>query len=87
MAASFASLVVIMTVFHSAGALIAPVVSEWIFDQTQSYPLVLVIVSPLLLVSGVAFADPWDRVIDLLSRYIGEFWVVPQNQPLEIRQP
>ena len=53
---SFASLVGIMTVFHSTGALIAPVVSGWIFDQTQSYALVLLIVSPVLLISGVAFA-------------------------------
>ena len=53
---SFASLVGIMTVFHSTGALIVPVVSGWIFDQTQSYALVLLIVSPVILVSGVAFA-------------------------------
>lgn len=52
----FASLMGIMTVFHSMGSLILPVVSGWIFDQTQSYTLVLLIVSPLLLVSGVAFA-------------------------------
>lgn len=53
---SFASLVGIMTVFHSTGALIAPVVSGWIFDQTQSYALVLLIVSSVLLGSGIAFA-------------------------------
>ena len=52
----FASLMGIMTVFHSMGSLISPVVSGWIFDQTQSYTLFLLIVSPLLLVSGVAFA-------------------------------
>jgi len=53
---NFASLLGIMTVFHSTASLISPVVSGWIFDQTQSYVLVLMIVSPLLLVSGVAFA-------------------------------
>ena len=53
---SFGSLVGIRTLFHRAGALISLAVSGWIFYQTPNHNLVLVIVSPMLLQPGAAFA-------------------------------
>ena len=52
---SFATLVGIMTVFYSIGALLAPVATGWIYDQTDSYSLALKILAPALVVAGVAF--------------------------------
>ena len=52
---SFASLVGIMTVFYSAGALGLPVFVGWIYDRTMDYSVVLMIMAPLLLVSGILF--------------------------------
>ncbi|MDA1219887.1 MAG: MFS transporter [Chloroflexi bacterium] len=51
----FGSLVGIMTVFHSMGALISPVISGWVFDSTESYSGVLLAAAPLFLLGGVAF--------------------------------
>ena len=52
---SFASLVGIMTVFYSAGALGLPVFVGWIYDRTMDYSSVLMIMAPLLLISGILF--------------------------------
>ena len=51
----FGTLVGIMTICHCFGSLIFPYLSGWIFDQTQSYDLVLLITAPLLLLGGLAF--------------------------------
>ena len=45
----------IMTVFYSAGALITPVISGWLFDQTNSYFWVLLMGTVLLGLSAIAF--------------------------------
>ena len=52
---SFATIVGIMTVFYSIGALLAPVGMGWIYDQTDSYSTALKILAPALVVAGVAF--------------------------------
>ena len=51
----FGSLVGIMTVFHSLGSLLSPVISGWVFDSTHSYSGVLLAAAPLFLLGGVAF--------------------------------
>ena len=52
---SFATLAGILTVFHSIGALLVPVATGYIFDQTDSYSLALKILAPALIVGAVAF--------------------------------
>ena len=52
---SFARLVGIMTVFYSAGALGLPVFVGWRYDRTMDYSSVLMIMAPLLLISGIFF--------------------------------
>ena len=52
---SFATLAGILTVFHSIGALLVPVATGYIYDQTDSYSLALKILSPALIVGAVAF--------------------------------
>ncbi len=54
---SFGSLVGIMTVFHSMGWLISPVISGWVFDATQSHNIVLLSGAPLFLLGGLAFLN------------------------------
>ena len=51
----FGSLVGIMTVSHSMGSLLSPVISGWVFDSTHSYRGVLLAAAPLFLLGGVAF--------------------------------
>ena len=51
----FGSLVGIMTVFHSLGSLLSPVISGWVFDSTHSYGGVLLAAAPLFLLGGIAF--------------------------------
>ena len=53
---SFATLAGIMTISYSIGALLAPVGAGWIFDRTDSYATVLKVLSPTLLIAGLAFA-------------------------------
>jgi len=53
--ARFGTISGIMTIFYSIGALIAPVISGWLFDQTNSYFWVLLITTGLLILSSVAF--------------------------------
>ena len=53
--ARFGTISGIMTIFYSIGALIAPVISGWLFAQTNSYFWVLLITTGLLLLSSVAF--------------------------------
>jgi sugar phosphate permease len=52
---SFATLAGILTVFHSIGALLVPVATGYIYDQTDSYSLALKILAPALIVGAVAF--------------------------------
>ena len=51
----FGSISGIMTIFYSTGGLISPVVSGWIFDQTNSYFWVLWVATGLLALSSIAF--------------------------------
>ena len=51
----FGSISGIMTIFYSIGGLISPVVSGWIFDQTNSYFWVLLVATGLLALSSIAF--------------------------------
>ena len=51
---SFATIVGIMTVFYSIGALLAPVVMGWVYDQSDSYSTSLTILAPALVIGGVA---------------------------------
>ena len=52
---SFATIVGIMTVFYSIGALLAPVVMGWVYDRSDSYSTSLTILAPALVIGGVAF--------------------------------
>jgi MFS family permease len=52
----FASLMGVMSAFLNVGSAIAPVLSGWVFDQTQSYNLVLLTSAPLFLAGGILFA-------------------------------
>ena len=63
---SFASPVGMMTLFHSAGALISLAVSGRIFRQIPNHDLVLVKVSPLFLLPGAAFA-PARRALPTIN--------------------
>ena len=51
----FGSISGIMTIFYSIGGLVSPVISGWIFDQTNSYFWVLVMATGLLGLSSIAF--------------------------------
>ena len=51
----FGTLVGIMTICHCFGSLIFPYISGWIFDETQSYDLVLLITVPLFMLGALAF--------------------------------
>jgi sugar phosphate permease len=52
----FASLMGLMSGFLNLGSAIAPVLSGWVFDQTQSYALVLMTGAPLFLLGGILFS-------------------------------
>tara|TARA_B100000029_G_scaffold456902_1_gene485257 strand:- start:1980 stop:3251 length:1272 start_codon:yes stop_codon:yes gene_type:complete len=51
----FGTLVGIMTISHCFGSLIFPYISGWIFDETKSYDLVLLITAPLFMFGALAF--------------------------------
>ena len=51
----FGSISGIMTIFYSIGGLVSPVITGWIFDETNSYFWVLVVATGLLGLSSIAF--------------------------------
>lgn len=53
---SFATLMGIMSACFNLGMLLSPIYAGWVFDQTQSYALVLGSFVPLYLVGGLIFA-------------------------------
>ena len=58
----------IMTVFYSIGGLISPVISGWIFDQTNSYFWVLFMATGLLGLSSIAFGFSSKPSLKLAKR-------------------
>lgn len=46
----------IMSTCFNLGMLLSPIYAGWVFDQTESYALVLVSFVPLYLVGGLIFA-------------------------------
>ena len=52
---SFGSLVGIMTVSFGAGSLLAPVTAGWVFDRTDSFGTVLMVVAVLQFASGACY--------------------------------
>jgi MFS family permease len=53
---SFATLMGIMSTCFNLGMLLSPIYAGWVFDQTQSYTLVLGSFVPLYLIGGLIFA-------------------------------